>query len=310
MPSRDSSAADHEALSALATESVASERADMDIWSTQRLVRGMNQEDAGVPAVISRRLVPITETIDAIAARMGDGGRLFYVGAGTPGRIGILDASEAPPTFGTDPGDIVGVIAGGERAVFEAVENAEDDEAAGAADLVAHGVTAQDSVVGVSASGRTPYVAGALRYAAEVGALTAAVACNEGSLIGTIADHRIEVVVGPEFITGSTRLKAGTAQKLVLNMISTVVMVKLGKTYGSLMMDLKATNHKLIARAETTVMRITGVDLPAARKALESTEYSVKRASLVLMAGVTPADARLRLDAHAGNLRVALAAMQ
>jgi N-acetylmuramic acid 6-phosphate etherase len=306
MPSPTSPTAEQGDLGSLTTESVAAERADIDTWTTEQLVLGMNTEDAVVPAAISRQLGPIAEAIDAVAARMSRGGRLFYVGAGTPGRIGVLDASEAPPTFGIDEGDIVGVIAGGARAVFTAVENAEDDEAAGAADLAHHSISPMDSVVGLSASGRTPYVAGALRYALEVGALTVAVACNEGSLIGELAEHRIEVVVGPEFISGSTRLKSGTAQKLVLNMISTITMIKLGKTYGSLMMDLKATNHKLRARAENMLMQISGSDRAEAQSALHATGYSVKEAALVLMIGLTPSQARRRLADHAGRFRTAL----
>lgn len=307
MPDSDSSAAfEYAELTALTTEAVAAERTDMDTWSTARLVAEMNREDAGVPAAVARQLGPIADAIDGVAERMARGGRLFYVGAGTPGRIGVLDASEAPPTFGTDPGDIVGVIAGGERAVFAAVENAEDDEDAAIDDLAAHGLTAADCVVGVSASGRTPYVAGALRYASRVGALTVAVACNEGSVIGALAQHRIEVVVGPEFISGSTRLKAGTAQKLVLNMISTVAMVKLGKTYGSLMIDLKATNQKLRTRAEATVMRIAGAELPVARAALQTTGYSVKAAALVLMNSLDAEGARDRLAGQDGHFRAAL----
>lgn len=295
-----------ERLGTLTTESVSAERSDLDVWPTRRLAEAMNAEDMLVPVAVSRQLGAISAAIDAIAVRIRAGGRLIYVGAGTPGRIGIVDASEAPPTFGTDPAEVVAVIAGGESAVFTSVENAEDDAASGRADLLAQGLTAADCVVGVSASGRTPYVAGALSFARETGALTVAVANNEGSTIGDIADHRIEVVVGPEFVSGSTRLKAGTAQKLVLNMISTIVMVKLGKTYGSLMVDLRATNHKLRVRAESTVMRIAGVDAVAARGALQATDYAVKEAVLVLASGGSPDDARTLLAAHGGSFRAAL----
>lgn len=293
-------------LDYLMTESVDEHGADLDLRSTQDLVIAMNESDAQVPVAIAAASTQITDAIDSIAERMARGGRLFYIGAGTPGRIGILDASEIPPTFGTDPSLVVGIIAGGPGAVFQAVENAEDNLTAAGVDLAAHGLGEADSVIGLSASGRTPYVVGGLEYAKSVGALTVGLACNEGSAIGAISDHAIEVVVGPEILSGSTRLKAGSAQKAILNMISTIVMIKLGKTFGNLMIDMKVTNHKLRARAERTVMRIAEVSLEEARGALDQTGDSVKEAVLLLSTGLDADGVRALLAAHNGTFRSAI----
>lgn len=237
---------------------------------------------------------------------MREGGRLIYVGAGTAGRLGVLDASECPPTFDIDPSRVVGVIAGGDTAIRTAVEDAEDDREGGADAMAAIEVTARDSVVGLSASGRTPFVSGALGFARAAGALTVAVACNQDSVIGRGADHAIEVVVGPEFIAGSTRLKAGTAQKLIVNMISTVTMVRLGKTYGNIMVDLRATNEKLRARAERIVMLIAGCTADEAGAALEGAGGSVQAAVLMLLRGLSAEEAA-ELVATSDSLRSALA---
>lgn len=289
----------------MTTESVEPGLGDLDTYPTGRLLELMNTADREVPLAVGRVLPAIAGAVDAIAERMRAGGRLIYIGAGTAGRLGVVDASECPPTFTVDPSRVVGIIAGGDEAIRTAVEDAEDDHAAGAEALRRLELTALDTVVGVSASGRTPYVAGALEFARSAGALAVALACNEDSLIGRLADHAIEVVVGPEFIAGSTRLKAGTAQKLVMNMISTSTMIRLGKTYGNIMVDLQATNEKLRARAERIVMLITGRPAEEARAALAGTGGSVKAAVLVLLRGLDAEHASARVAATE-SLRAAL----
>jgi N-acetylmuramic acid 6-phosphate etherase len=276
--------------------------ADIDLLPTRRLVELVNDQDATVAARVREAAVEIAAAVDLIAERLRGGGRLIYAGAGTAGRMGVLDASECGPTFGTDR--VVAVVAGGPAAITEASEGAEDDEAAGAEALA--DVTAADAVVGISASGRTPYVLGALRHARAAGAATVAVASNPGSPAAALADVAIEVVTGPEFIAGSTRMKAGTAQKLVLNTLSTLVMVRLGKTYGNLMVDLRADNAKLAARAERIVVLATGCSDGEARAALREAGGEVKPAILALLSGAPVAEARLQLDAAGGNLRAAL----
>jgi N-acetylmuramic acid 6-phosphate etherase len=293
-------------LAALTTESVHSHLPPLESMDTLALVSAMNAEDAKVPAAIRGSLDMIAAAIDAVAARLARGGRLIYVGAGTPGRLGVLDASECPPTFGTDPAMVQGIMAGGERAFRSAVENAEDDAAAGAADIRALHIGEADAVVGISASGRTPYVLAALQAARQEGALTVGLSCNARSPLGAAADIPIEIEAGPEFVTGSTRLKAGTVQKLVLNMISTISMVRLGKTYGSLMVDLKATNAKLRARSERTVIQATGADPARAAAALAATGGSVKAAILVVLTGLSPEEAATALDRHSGHLGAAI----
>ena len=287
-------------LGTLVTESSNDRYPDLAAMDTASLAAAMNGEDALVPAAVQRAVPVIAGIIDEIAERMADGGRLVYVGAGTPGRMGILDASECPPTFGTDPSRVVGVIAGGSAAVDQAVENAEDNMAAGAADMAALELTAKDSVIGIAASGRTPYVIAAVEAARAAGAFTVGFSCNEHSPLGVAADTALEIVVGPEFLTGSTRLKSGTAQKLVLNMISTITMVRLGKTYKNFMVDLVATNEKLRARSERTLMRATGCDAATAAATLAAVDGSVKAAILVIMTGV-PANSAAALLAEAGG---------
>ncbi|HEY4224738.1 MAG TPA: N-acetylmuramic acid 6-phosphate etherase [Pseudolysinimonas sp.] len=289
----------------LTTEQIRDDLRDLDSFSTMRMAEVMNAEDRGVPIAVAEVLPAITIAIDAIVERMRRGGRLIYVGAGTPGRLGVLDASECPPTFDTDPELVVGIIAGGDLAIRDAVEGAEDDPDAGSADLAAVDLRAEDTVVGISASGRTPYVAGAIEYAHRTGALAVAVACNRGSAIGALADHAIEVIVGPEVLAGSTRLKAGTAQKLVLNMISTIVMVRLGKTFGNVMVDLQATNDKLRDRARRLVMLVTGRSAADASQALEQAGWSVKAAVLILARGLTAEEAEQVLQVTP-NLRAVL----
>lgn len=295
-------------IGTLVTESSNPNYPDLAALSTSELVAGMNSEDALVPAAIAREQETIAAIIDEVAARMGRGGRLIYVGAGTPGRMGILDASECPPTFGTDPDLVVGIIAGGQAAVNQAVENAEDSAEAGAADIAALGLTERDSVIGMAASGRTPYVIAAVEAARAVGAYTVGFACNSNSALGAAAQTALEIELGPEFLTGSTRLKAGTCQKLVLNMISTIAMVRLGKTYKNVMVDLRATNAKLHARSTRTLMQLTGCDAATATQALEAANGHVKTAILSVLAGVPAHEAGRLLAENAGFLPAALAA--
>ncbi len=299
-----------EELATLTTEAVVPDRGDLETLPTAELVRQMNTEDALVPRVVAGAVESIADAVDRIVERMQRGGRLIYVGAGTAGRIGILDASECPPTFGTDPSLVVGVIAGGTQAITTAVENSEDDLDAAAGELAALGIRAADSVVGISASGRTPYVVGALRYARGRGALTISVASNPSSPIAELADVPIDVVVGPEFIAGSTRLKAGTAQKLVVNMLSTLTMVRLGKTYRGVMVDLQATNEKLKARSERAVIWATGATPDEARAALDAADGSVKLAILLHAAGTDRRTGEAAIAAAGGRLSVALARLR
>ncbi|MFJ2502680.1 N-acetylmuramic acid 6-phosphate etherase [Microbacterium sp. AGC62] len=296
-------------LEGLGTEASTTERGDLDLLSTAELVHRMNDEDRRVPEAVAERADEIAAVVDAITERFRRGGRLIYIGAGTAGRIGVLDASECPPTFGTDPSMVVGLIAGGEIAIRSAVENAEDDAEAAGGSLRELGLSADDTVVGISASGRTPYVVGGLNYARSVGAFTAAIASNADSEIGAAAEVAIEVVTGPEFISGSTRLKAGTAQKLVVNMLTTLSMIKLGKTYRGVMVDLLATNEKLHARSIRTVSQLAGVDIDVAAAALQGADGSVKRALLMLAVDATPQAAASALDEADGVLRDAIAAL-
>ncbi|MEU3469897.1 N-acetylmuramic acid 6-phosphate etherase [Streptomyces sp. NPDC006687] len=295
-------------LDTLTTEAFRPELAEIDRLPTLEVVRLMNAEDATVPAAVAAQLEPIAAAVDAIAERMARGGRLIYAGAGTAGRLGVLDASECPPTFDTDPAQVVGLIAGGPGAMVTAVEGAEDSPELAAEDLTALALTREDTVVGVSASGRTPYAIGAVAFARTRGALTVGLSCNAGSALAAAAEHGIEVVTGPELLTGSTRLKAGTAQKLVLNLISTVTMIRLGKTYGNLMVDVRATNEKLRARSRRIVALATGAPDAEIEAALTATGGEVKNAVLVLLAGVDAPTAAALLTAARGHLREALAA--
>lgn len=295
-------------LATLSTEAYRPELADIDRLPTLELARLMNGEDATVPTAVAAQLPRIAAAIDDTAERMARGGRLVYAGAGTAGRLGVLDASECPPTFNTRPGEVVGLIAGGPSALIDSIEDAEDSKELAAADLDALGLTADDTVVGVSASGRTPYAIGAVEHARARGALTAGLSCNAGSALGAAAEHAIEVVVGPELLTGSTRLKAGTAQKLVLNMLSTITMIRLGKTYGNLMVDVRASNEKLRARSRRIVALATGASDDEIEAALSATGGEVKDAILAILGGVDgPAAARL-LTGSGGHLRAALRA--
>ncbi|WP_438313311.1 N-acetylmuramic acid 6-phosphate etherase [Streptomyces sp. HUAS TT3] len=294
-------------LDGLTTEAFRPDLAEIDRRTTLEIARTMNAEDAAVPTAVAAQLPRIAAAIDAIAARMARGGRLVYAGAGTAGRIGVLDASECPPTFNTAPGQVVGLIAGGPAAVLRSVEGAEDSAELAAADLTALELTRDDTVIGVSASGRTPYAVGAVDFARARGALTVGLSCNAGSALAAAAEHGIEVVVGPELLTGSTRLKAGTAQKLVLNLISTITMIRLGKTYGNLMVDLRASNEKLRARSRRIVALATGAGDEEIEAALTATGGEVKAAILVILGGVDGPAAAGLLSAARGHLRAALA---
>ncbi|KOX03475.1 N-acetylmuramic acid 6-phosphate etherase [Streptomyces sp. NRRL B-3648] len=293
-------------LASLTTEAFRPELAGIDRLPTLDIARLMNGEDAGVPGAVARQLPRIAAAIDAVAERMSRGGRLVYAGAGTAGRLGVLDASECPPTFNTDPDQVVGLIAGGPAAMVTSVEGAEDSGELARRDLDALELTPDDSVVGVSASGRTPYAVGAVEHARALGALTVGLSCNAHSALAAAAEHGIEVVVGPELITGSTRLKAGTAQKLVLNMLSTITMIRLGKTYGNLMVDVRASNDKLRARSHRIVSLATGAGDAEIEKALTETGGEVKHAILVLLAGVDGPTAARLLEKSGGHLRTAL----
>ncbi|MFJ8004424.1 N-acetylmuramic acid 6-phosphate etherase [Streptomyces fagopyri] len=295
-------------LETLTTEAFRPELSEIDRLPTLEITKLMNAEDATVPAAVAERLPLIAAAIDDIAERMSRGGRLIYAGAGTAGRLGILDASECPPTFNTDPSEVVGLIAGGPGAMVTSVEGAEDSRELAAADLEALSLTPDDTVVGISASGRTPYAVGAVEHARARGALTIGLSCNADSALAAAAEHGIEIVVGPELLTGSTRLKAGTAQKLVLNMFSTITMIRLGKTYGNLMVDVRASNEKLRARSRRIVALATGASDEEIEQALTATGGEVKNAVLALLGGVDGPTAARLLEESDGHLRAALAA--
>ena len=289
-------------LDRLTTEAINPASARLDELSTPELVALMGREDADVPAAVDRENGPIARAIDAVAARLARGGRLIYMGAGTSGRLGVLDAAECPPTFQSDPSQIVGLIAGGQRAMFRAVEGAEDSHELGAADLRDLQLAEEDCVCGIAASGRTPYVLGGMRYARSVGAYTIGVACNADSELEAEVDLPIVPVVGPEVLSGSTRLKAGTATKLVLNRITTGAFVRLGKTFGNLMVDLNASNEKLVARSRRIVARITGLDVEASALLLGSCDGEVKTALVTHTCRVDADAARLKLAGTGGRV--------
>ena len=278
--------------------------ATIDIASALEIVDLIGAEDAGVPAAVSKARTEIARAIDLIEAAFRSGGRLIYVGAGTSGRLGVLDAAECPPTFGTPPEMVVGLIAGGPAALVRSIEGAEDDTAAAERELNTLGVAQKDVVVGIAASGTTPYVGTALRRARELGARTVFLSCSEPPAhVRERCDICITVLVGPEIVTGSTRMKAGTATKLVLNTLTTGAMIRIGKTYGNLMVDLRAWNDKLIDRSQRIVMEAAGVDRSAARTAIEAAEGSVKTAIVMARRGVARGEAERLLSEHAGRLR-------
>jgi N-acetylmuramic acid 6-phosphate etherase len=293
-------------LHSLLTEQANPASARIDSVSTEEMLRIVNDEDRKVAEAVGREIPAIARAVDAIVSAFESGGRLFYIGAGTSGRLGVLDASECPPTFSSPPEQVQGFIAGGDVALRRAVEGAEDDPEAGAADVARAGVGAADVVVGLAASGATPYVLGAVRAARARGAFTAAVVCNPGAPLSREAEVAIEVEVGPEVITGSTRLKAGTAQKLILNLLSTASMIRAGKVYGNLMVDLTATNAKLRRRAVRIVAQVAGIAPGAAVPLLERTGYRAKPAIVMARTGCDVAEAERRLAAAGGMLRIAL----
>lgn len=294
-----------ENLSSLTTEGRNERTMDLDVMSPLEFARVMCEEGVRAAACVGEVLPEVAVAIEWAADAIAAGGRLVYMGAGTSGRLGVLDASECPPTFGVSPDTVVGLIAGGRIAATDAVEGAEDDAEAGAGDLRRIGLAGGDVVVGIAASGRTPYVIGGLRYARSLGARTIALACNRGSAIGAEADLAIEPVPGPEVLSGSTRLKAGTVQKLVLNTISTGCMVRLGKAYQNLMVDVQPTNEKLVARARRIVCEATGCAPDEAERALAECS-GVKAAIVSLLAGCGADEAERRLGEAGGSVRRAI----
>ncbi|MCY4146448.1 MAG: N-acetylmuramic acid 6-phosphate etherase [Chloroflexi bacterium] len=281
---------------------------DIDKLPALEALKLINREDAKVAEAVRAALPDIARAVEMIVAALAAGGRLFYVGAGTSGRLGMLDAAECVPTFSASPELVQGVIAGGAEAMLRSIEGAEDNPAAAADDLRARQVASADVVCGIAASGRTPYVIGALRFARSINARSIAIACNQDAPVAALADIAISVDVGPEVIAGSTRLKAGSAQKMILNMLSTASMIGLGKVYGNLMIDVKVTNAKLLARAIGLVMRLTGLDEAAARQLLESANNEVKTAVAMQRRGLDYPQARQLLAEAKGSLRQALGA--
>ncbi len=294
------------ALAHLVTENRNPQTMDIDLLPSLDIVKRLNEQDKLVPLAVEQVLPDIARAVDLIARGFQQGGRLIYMGAGTSGRLGVLDASECPPTFGVEHGMVIGLIAGGPAAILKAQEGAEDSPQLGEQDLRDITLTDNDVVVGIAASGRTPYVIGGLEYANRKGAQTVALSCNPDSPIANIAKVAISPVVGPEALTGSTRLKSGTAQKLVLNMLTTASMIRLGKSYQNLMVDVKATNKKLIARAARIVVQATECSTTVAQAVLKQTDYDVKLAILMILTDLPIESARQQLSATSGFLRRAV----
>jgi N-acetylmuramic acid 6-phosphate etherase len=288
------------------TETINPATRDIDTLSTRAVVAAIAAEDAQVAPAVAAVGDAIARLADVIVERMRRGGRLIYAGAGTSGRLGALDAAECPPTFSTDPAQVVALIAGGPAALTRAIEGAEDDAEQGARDVAGLGVGRDDVLLGIAASGRTPYVLGALAEARRHGAFAAGLTCTQPSPLADSVDLVIAPIVGPEVIAGSTRMKAGTAQKLVLNALSTTVMIRLGKTFGNLMVDLRPTNAKLRRRAVRIVATASGLEADAAQQLLDAAAGEVKTAIVMALAGVDAAEARIRLAACAGHVRLAL----
>lgn len=288
------------------TEDRNSNTANIDSLTTLEMVRLINSEDKKVAYAVEAELEHIAAAVDVIAAQLKAGGRLIYSGCGTSGRLGVLDAAECPPTYSTDPDQVIGLIAGGSSAMFQAVEGAEDDAQLGAQDLKDIGFNSKDVLVGIAASGRTPYVLGAMKYAASCGAHVIGIACCPGSEVEKASQIAITPTPGPEVITGSTRMKSATAQKMVLNMLSTGAMIKLGKVYGNLMVDVKPSNQKLIHRCKRIVSEATGVTEEEAAQVLDQCDYRPKIAIVMLLCGVNADDARSLLEAHDGRISNAI----
>lgn len=297
---------DIEKLSRLVTEGRNPETYNIDSVSTIKMVEMINEEDKKVAFAVEKEKVNIAKAIDIIADRLSRGGRLIYVGAGTSGRLGILDAVECPPTYGVDPELVQGIIAGGYSAIFKAVEGAEDSFELGEKDLIDKELKECDVVCGIAASGRTPYVIGAMKYAKKVGAAVLSVTMNPDSEMAKLAGLSISVVVGPEVIMGSTRMKAGTAQKMVLNMLTTGAMIRLGKVYGNLMIDVKSSNEKLIARAKRIVMLATGENEEMVEEYLKKTNYNVKLTVLMIKTGLPMETSERLLEESHGYVQRAI----
>ncbi|KKD00242.1 N-acetylmuramic acid 6-phosphate etherase [Photobacterium halotolerans] len=293
-------------LNTLITESRNPASHAIDTLSTVEMLKVINDEDKQVALAVERVLPQVAEAVDAIATAFQQGGRLIYSGAGTSGRLGILDASECPPTYGSDPSQVIGLIAGGREAIFRAVENAEDNRELGAEDLKALNFSGKDVLVGIAASGRTPYVLGAMAYAKSVGATVGSISCNPDSAMTRFADIAMTPVVGPEVVTGSSRMKAGTAQKMILNMLTTGAMIRTGKVYGNLMVDVEATNAKLVERQKNIVTAATGATREQAESALAACGGHCKTAIVMILTGSTAEEARTLLNHSQGFTRQAV----
>ena len=293
-------------LSTLITEQRNSNSMHVDSLSALEIVQLMNEEDKQVPLAIEKCLPQIAQAVERIVAAFQQGGRLVYIGAGTSGRLGVLDASECPPTFGVSPEMVKGIIAGGEHALRHPIEGAEDSKAQAVVDLQTIHFSSKDVLVGIAASGRTPYVIGALEYAKSLGSVTVSIASNPNSAMANIVDIAIDTVVGPEVLTGSSRLKSGTAQKLVLNMLTTASMILMGKCYQNLMVDVQASNEKLKARAIRIVMQATDCDKALAEETLKLADQNAKLAIMMILSGLDRAQAEALLEKHQGKLQLAL----
>ena len=293
-------------LSTLITEQRNPNSMHVDSLSALEIVQLMNDEDKQVPLAIEKCLPQIAQAVECIVAAFQQGGRLVYIGAGTSGRLGVLDASECPPTFGVSPEMVKGIIAGGERALRHPIEGAEDSKAQAVVDLQTIHFSSKDVLVGIAASGRTPYVIGALEYAKSLGSVTVSIASNPNSAMANIVDIAIDTVVGPEVLTGSSRLKSGTAQKLVLNMLTTASMILMGKCYQNLMVDVQASNEKLKARAIRIVMQATDCDKALAEETLKLADQNAKLAIMMILSGLDRAQAEALLEKHHGKLQLAL----
>ena len=293
-------------LSTLITEQRNSNSMHVDSLSALEIVQLMNEEDKQVPLAIEKCLPQIAQAVERIVAAFQQGGRLVYIGAGTSGRLGVLDASECPPTFGVSPEMVKGIIAGGERALRHPIEGAEDSKTQAVVDLQTIQFSSKDVLVGIAASGRTPYVIGALEYAKSLGSVTVSIASNPNSAMANIVDIAIDTVVGPEVLTGSSRLKSGTAQKLVLNMLTTASMILMGKCYQNLMVDVQASNEKLKARAIRIVMQATDCDKALAEETLKLADQNAKLAIMMILSGLDRAQAEALLEKHHGKLQLAL----
>ena len=293
-------------LSTLITEQRNPNSMNVDSLSALEIVQLMNDEDKQVPLAIEKCLPQIAQAVERIVAAFQKGGRLVYIGAGTSGRLGVLDASECPPTFGVSPEMVKGIIAGGERALRHPIEGAEDSKEQAVGDLQTIQFSSKDVLVGIAASGRTPYVIGALEYAKSLGSVTVSIASNPNSAMANIVDIAIDTVVGPEVLTGSSRLKSGTAQKLVLNMLTTASMILMGKCYQNLMVDVQASNEKLKARAIRIVMQATDCDKALAEETLKQADQNAKLAIMMILSGLDRAQAEALLEKHQGKLQLAL----